>query len=80
MIFPWIKGKPKKTISDSDIKRLKLHDVAMTRPSHLICMAMKRSYIESKNGEINQKEVDALKKQGWSKVAVVDNNGKCSWL
>ncbi|MGY0635453.1 MAG: UvrD-helicase domain-containing protein [Paraglaciecola chathamensis] len=80
MIFPWIKGKPKKTISDSDIKRLKLHYVAMTRPSHLICMAMKRSYIESKNGEINQKEVDALKKQGWSKVAVVDNNGKCSWL
>lgn len=79
-IFPWIKGKPKKTISNPDENRLKLHYVAMTRPSHLLCLAMKRSHIESKSGEINQKEVDALKKQGWSKVAVVDNTGKCDWL
>lgn len=80
IIFPWIKCKPKNKISDSDAKRLKLHYVAMTRPSHLLCLAMKRSYIESKNGEINQKEVDALKKQGWSKVAIVDSTGKCDWL
>lgn len=80
MIFPWIKCKPKNKISDSDVKRLKLHYVAMTRPSHLLCLAMKRSHIESKSGEINQKEVDSLKKQGWSKVAVVDNTGECDWL
>ena len=80
MIFPWIKCKPKKTISDSDEKRLKLHYVAMTRPSHLLCLAMKRSYLESESGEINQKEVDALKKHGWRNVAVVDNTGKCDWL
>ncbi|WP_275076830.1 UvrD-helicase domain-containing protein [Providencia rettgeri] len=80
MIFPWIKCKPKNKTSDSDAKRLKLHYVAMTRPSHLLCLAMKKSYIESKNGEINQKEVDALKKQGWSKVAIVDSAGKCDWL
>ncbi|MBO7923669.1 ATP-dependent helicase [Alteromonas sp. K632G] len=79
-IFPWIKGKPKKTIPDSDVKRLKLHYVAMTRPSHLICLAMKKSHIENENGEIKQKEVDMLKKHGWSKVAVVDNTGKCNWL
>ncbi|HHN8405651.1 TPA: UvrD-helicase domain-containing protein [Morganella morganii] len=80
MIFPWIKCKPKNKISDSDAKRLKLHYVAMTRPSHLLCLAMKRSYIENKSGEINQNEVEALKKQGWSKVAIVDNTGKCNWL
>lgn len=79
-ILPWIKCKPKKTISDSDEKRLKLHYVAMTRPSHLLCLAMKRSYLESESGEINQKEVDALKKHGWRNVAVVDNTGKCDWL
>ncbi|EPX8933363.1 UvrD-helicase domain-containing protein [Morganella morganii] len=80
MIFPWIKCKPKNKISDADAKRLKLHYVAMTRPSHLLCLAMKRSYIENKSGEINQNEVDALKKQGWSKVAIVDSTGKCDWL
>jgi DNA helicase-2/ATP-dependent DNA helicase PcrA len=80
MIFPWIKCKPKKSISDSDEKRLKLHYVAMTRPSHLLCLAMKRSYLESESGEINQKEVDALKKHGWGKVAVVDKTGECDWL
>lgn len=80
MIFPWIKCKPKNKISDPDVKRLKLHYVAMTRPSHLLCLAMKRSHIENKRGEINQKEVDALKKQGWSKVAVVDSTGRCDWL
>ena len=41
---------------------------------------MKKSHIENKNGEIEQKEVDALKKHGWTKVAVVDNTGKCNWL
>ena len=80
MIFPWIKCQPKNKISDSDAKRLKLHYVAMTRPSHLLCLAMKRSYIENKSGEINQKEVDALKKQGWSKIAIVDHTGRCDWL
>lgn len=79
-IFPWIKCKPKKKISDADEKRLKLHYVAMTRPSHLLCLAMKRSYIESESGKINQKEVDALKKHGWRNIAVVDKAGKCDWL
>lgn len=80
MIFPWIKNKPKKKISDSEEKRLKLHYVAMTRPSHLLCLAMKKSYLESENGEINQNQIDALKKHGWGKVALVDKTGKCHWL
>lgn len=41
--------------------RLKLHYVAMTRPSHLLCLAMRRdSFIGS--------ELDILKKKGWTTV------------
>ncbi|WP_052481428.1 UvrD-helicase domain-containing protein [Gilvimarinus agarilyticus] len=79
MIFPWIKGKPKKTVSDSDEKRLKLHYVAMTRPSHLLCLAIKKSTLE-KDGTINKKAIDELKSHGWGKVAVVDKAGNCEWL
>lgn len=79
MIFPWIKGKPRKTLSETDEKRLKLHYVAMTRPSHLLCLAMKKSKFE-KDGKINQKEIDALKKHGWGRIAVVDMAGTCKWV
>lgn len=79
MIFPWIKGKPKNTPSGSDEKRLKLHYVAMTRPSHLLCLAIKKSTLE-KDGTINQKVINELKRHGWGKIAVVDNTGKCNWL
>lgn len=79
MIFPWVKGTPKKTVSDSDEKRLKLHYVAMTRPSHLLCLAIKKSTLE-KDGTINQRVIDELKSHGWRKIAVVDNTGKCDWL
>ena len=79
MIFPWLKGKPKKKVSDSDEKRLKLHYVAMTRPSHLLCIAIKKSTLE-KDGTINQKAIDELKSHGWGKVAVVDKTGNCEWL
>jgi DNA helicase-2/ATP-dependent DNA helicase PcrA len=78
-IFPWIKGKPKKTVSDPDENRLKLHYVAMTRPSHLLCLAIKKSTLE-KDGAINQKAIDELKSHGWGKVAVVDKAGNCEWL
>jgi DNA helicase-2/ATP-dependent DNA helicase PcrA len=78
-IFPWIKGKPKKTVSDPDENRLKLHYVAMTRPSHLLCLAIKKSTLE-KDGSINQKAIDELKSHGWGKVAVVDIAGNCEWL
>ncbi|CUS42601.1 ATP-dependent DNA helicase UvrD/PcrA [hydrothermal vent metagenome] len=79
MIFPWIKGKPKRKVSAADEKRLKLHYVAMTRPSHLICLAIKKSTLE-KNGVINQKDIDELKSHGWGKIAIVDSTGGCDWL
>jgi DNA helicase-2/ATP-dependent DNA helicase PcrA len=80
MLLPFIKSIPNKKITDSLDKRLKLHYVAMTRPSHLLCLAMKKSAFENKEGIINQKYIDALKKHGWGKVGVVDKTGLSEWL
>jgi len=45
--------------------RLKLHYVAMTRPTHLLCLAMKRSTFEDDNARIDAEQLDALKARGW---------------
>jgi len=42
-----------------DTCRLKLHYVAMTRPTHLLCLAMKRSSFDDSN-------IKALKEHGWN--------------
>ncbi len=41
--------------------RLRLHYVAMTRPTHLLCLAMKRSSFSDSNGEA----FTALREYGW---------------
>lgn len=75
-----IKGEPKANRDDAFKQRLRLHYVAMTRPSHLLCLAMKKSTFEDKEGQIKPKEIEKLKIQGWSKVGIVDLNGDCDWL
>jgi DNA helicase-2/ATP-dependent DNA helicase PcrA len=45
--------------------RLKLHYVAMTRPTHLLCLAMKRSTFEKVNGELDQRLLKKLTDRGW---------------
>ena len=42
--------------------RLKLHYVAMTRPTHLLCLAMRRD-------AFTEGELDILKARGW---AIID--------
>ena len=79
-LFPFIKSIPNKKIDEALEKRLKLHYVAMTRPSHLLCLAMKKSTLEDSKGNINQKHIDALKKHGWGRVGVVNSVGDCDWL
>jgi len=44
-----------------DTSRLKLHYVAMTRPTHLLCLAMKQSSFNDSNGEA----FTALREYGW---------------
>jgi hypothetical protein len=47
-------------------KRLKIHYVAMTRPTHLLCLAMKRSSFEEADGTLDQEKVEQLRKRrGW---------------
>jgi len=65
---PWITGDRKgwKT-SDRDQQRyrLKVHYVAMTRPTHLLCLAMKQTTFETKQGNLDQDVVEALRQRGW---------------
>lgn len=45
--------------------RLKVHYVAVTRPTHLLCLAMKRTSLETEQGNLDQAAVDALTRRGW---------------
>jgi len=45
--------------------RLKLHYVAMTRPEHLLCLAMKRSTFEDGAGNLKKDMITKLEQQGW---------------
>ena len=46
-------------------KRLKIHYVAMTRPTHLLCLAMKRGTFEKDDGSMDQEVVQKLEGRGW---------------
>lgn len=45
--------------------RLRIHYVAMTRPTHLLCLAMKRSTFEDNKGSVNHHAIGQLKARGW---------------
>jgi len=50
--------------------RLKIHYVAMTRPSHLLCLAIKRTSLENANGKPKLELCERLKDLGWRIVPV----------
>ncbi len=67
MILPWLDGSkpaggPGQAHQDY---RLKLHYVAMTRPTHLLCLAMKRSTFENGKGGLDTASVLKLEARGW---------------
>lgn len=64
---PWITGKRSGYNSDGvqQRTRLKTHYVAMTRPTHLLCLAMKRSAFESNSGDLDPKDIEKLEQRGW---------------
>ena len=45
--------------------RLKIHYVAMTRPSHLLCLAMTRALFENGEGGLDQNLINRVKSHGW---------------
>jgi hypothetical protein len=61
-LTPWLLREPKKPKAQvRNTKRLKLHYVAMTRPTHLLCLGMKKSTFE------NQPEfLEKLRTCGWN--------------
>jgi AAA ATPase domain len=66
-LAPWLDGTNSGGQSDGvrQQTRLKLHYVAMTRPMHLLCLAMKRSVIEDSKGTLDQDVMQKLKRRGW---------------
>jgi DNA helicase II / ATP-dependent DNA helicase PcrA len=45
--------------------RLKLQYVAMTRPTHLLCLAIKHSTFEKEDGSLDKGVVHGLEERGW---------------
>lgn len=62
-------GKSKKG-GVQEITRLKTHYVAMTRPSHLLCLALPKKALCGKDGQIDSKLLGKLRGRGWRIVDV----------
>jgi len=67
LLIPWLNrstsGGDKVGVHQKS--RLKLHYVAMTRPTHLLCLAMKRSTFEDDKGDLDQVMIQNMQKCGW---------------
>jgi hypothetical protein len=67
-IAPWFMGKnfgKGLKSSDQELNRLKLHYVAMTRPSHLICLGLHKATFLKKSKKDLPKTIAALEGRGW---------------
>jgi len=67
LLLPWLDGSESgpESAKKHQTARLKLHYVAMTRPTHLLCLAMKRSSLEGENGQLDQTLIGKLASRGW---------------
>lgn len=66
-LVPWLRGDKSGGLDIGVQKqsRLKLHYVAMTRPTHLLCLAMKMNTFKCGNGDLNQELKQKLEQRGW---------------
>lgn len=64
---PWLEGRKigGNSAGPRERTRLKLHYVAMTRPTHLLCLAVKRTCFEDNKGNLDAKMIAELEKRGW---------------
>jgi DNA helicase II / ATP-dependent DNA helicase PcrA len=60
-------GKSRKS-GVQEITRLKTHYVAMTRPSHLLCLALHKNALCATDGQLDPSFVEKLKKRKWRVV------------
>jgi hypothetical protein len=67
LLSPWLRGIKAGgyNVGIQQQSRLKVHYVAATRPTHLLCLAMKRSSFENDEGNLNQRLVQELEQRGW---------------
>ena len=66
LILPWLTQKKRVWKKGDGVRqeaRLKLHYVGMTRPTHLLCLAMKKS-------TLNDEHMEALRNRGWQLLEV----------
>jgi hypothetical protein len=76
-ILPWLLGE-KINLNDAGVQdRARLHQtyVAMSRPSHLVCLAIPRSALG--NADVFLFRVQTLKNRGWKVAEVI--NGAPNW-
>jgi DNA helicase-2/ATP-dependent DNA helicase PcrA len=66
-LLPWLSGDESggASVGGRQQLRLKIHYVAMTRPAHLLCLAMKRTLVENAKGESEQTVMQKLIHRGW---------------
>ena len=65
-LMPWLSGEAQGGSNKDGVRqivRLRTHYVAMTRPSHLLCLALQV-------GSLNQSEMDSLKQRGWNLITL----------
>lgn len=63
--MPWlVGGAPKTKGSTESLERRRIIYTAMTRPTHLLCLAIRRDGLHAKYGSIDVQ--DALKGMGWA--------------
>ena len=65
-LLPWLSGQKFGCVAKTGVRartRLKLHYVAMTRPTHLLCLAMKQSSVSDEHRE-------KLRNRGWGFIEV----------
>lgn len=67
-LIPWLTGTAsgaQTASSELQKYRLKLHYVAMTRPTHLLCLAMKRSSFVDSVGNLDARLITKIENRGW---------------
>ena len=77
-IMPWLLGDKvnKDGAGNRAIQRLLHTYVAMTRPSHLLCLAVPRSALGNDDNMVD-KNINSLKSRGWHVAEIKD--GVAQW-
>lgn len=66
-VLPWLNGQKsgRTGANDRQVSRLKAHYVAMTRPTHLMCLAMKRSCFVDHTNSLDSSAISKMTARGW---------------